>query len=199
MEEVGSCTDRLRVIAIIIPALSEGFLCHLKARQSGLSGVPTPNHPNNLLPNQENNCCYSAESFPSFICFKGRFMMLCIPGAGSCSQCISKALSWIILMDTKIFSSLRVGETLGLPEAGESLMPKSHWRTDLVCFYSQPLLQTNTSAAKVRFFQATPQSFLGIFVFFQSDRDGVERSQSMCQWPVPRGRETALELLRSWK
>lgn len=58
-------------------------------------------------------------------------------------------------------------------------MPKSLWRTDLVFFYSQPLLQTNTSVAKVRLFQTTLQSFLGICVFFQSDRDGVERSQSI--------------------
>lgn len=46
----------------------------------------------------------------------------CILGAGSCSKCISEALSAIILMDTKSFSSLT---ELGNPLVYLEL--KSHW------------------------------------------------------------------------
>lgn len=121
----------------------------------------------------------------------------CIPGAGSCSKCISEALSAIMPMDTKTFSSLnRAGETLGLSGAEEPLMPKSHWRTDLVCFYSQPLLQTNTSVAKVRLSKQHSKAFWD-FVSFSIQTE--MRSQGMCQWPGSKGRETALDFLRSWK
>lgn len=177
MGEVGSCTDRLRVIAIIIPALSEGFLCHLKARQSWLRGAPTPNHPHQLLPKQEN--CYSAESLPGFICFKGRFMMLL------------HFWCWFLLTVQLIEWGPLINNPNGYTKISYSLtelrkplvylelkMPKSHWRTDLVCSYSHLLLQTNKCSKSEILPSNTPKLFRNLCLF-QSERDEVERSQSI--------------------